>query len=134
MKTCIKKILCLLCLLVFIFFNSKSQNIIKYDNDTLITLTPNNIKTINCIIVDFENTKDQLNLYKRLSKQDSILINQKDSILRLQNNLMIKKENYYNSSISNLKENLNKEKNKKNLWIGILSGVSILLGILVISK
>ena len=96
MKTSIKRrVLCLLCLLVFSFSIAKGQEIKEHNGDTLITITPSILETINCIIVDFENTKDQLNNYKNLAFQDSILINQQDSMIAVQTKLMNKKENYY---------------------------------------
>lgn len=134
MKVNIKKILCLLYLLVFSFLTIKGQEIIEHKGDTLITISPTELKTINCIIVDLENTKDRLNLYKRIIKEDSLLINKKDSILVIQNQIMTKKENYYINTVLSLQNNLKREKKKRKIWTGVLSGVAAILGILAINK
>lgn len=134
MKVNIKKILCLLYLLVFSFLTIKGQEIIGHKGDTLITISPTELKTINCIIVDLENTKDRLNLYKRIIKEDSLLINKKDSILVIQNQIMTKKENYYINTVLSLQNNLKREKKKRKIWTGVLSGVAAILGILAINK
>lgn len=134
MRSSIKRVLCSLCLLVFSFSIIKGQEIIEHNGDTLIAISPTNLKTINCIIVDFENTKDQLELYKQLTIQDSLLINEKDSIIAVQDKLMVKKENYYIETATQLKESLKKEKKKRKIWTGILGGVAAILGILAICK
>lgn len=135
MKTSIKRrVLCLLCLLVFSFSIAKGQEIIEHNGDTLITITPSNLKTINCIIVDFENTKDQLNNYKNLAFQDSILINQQDSMIAVQTKLMNKKENYYIKNATQLQESLKKEKKKKNWLGGILGTIAAVFGVIAICK
>lgn len=134
MKVNIEKVLCLLYLLVFSFLIVKGQEIIEHKGDTLIAISPTDLRTINCIIIDFENTKDQLDLYKRIVKEDSLLINNKDSILVVQSQIMTKKENYYINTAMSLQNDLKKEKKKRKIWTGILSGVAAVLGILAINK
>lgn len=132
MKTYIK-IICLIIPLAFLFFlKANSQGIIEYKGDTLITITPNNLKTINCIITDFELTKKEVSVYKNLVYQDSLLIKDKDSIISRKDSIISKKETYYNNLVSELNNNLKKEKNKKTLWTSILGGVAVILGILAI--
>lgn len=135
MKTSIKRtVLCLLCLLAFSFF-AEGQEIIEHNGDTLITITPSNLKTINCIIVDFENTKDQLNNYKKLSIQDSILIRNQTNIIAAKDSLLKKKENYYIQSVKQLQNSIEKEKKKKR-WLGGILGTTIaaILGTIAICK
>lgn len=124
----------LLFLLAFLFFVGKanSQEIIEYKGDTLITITPNNLKTINCIIADFELTKKKLDLYKKINYNDSLLINDKDSIITLKDSIIVKKDNYYKTIVTNLNNNLKKEKKKRTLWTSILGGVAVILGILAL--
>ena len=134
MKTSIKRtVLCLLCLLAFSFF-AKGQEIIEHNGDTLITITPSNLKTINCIIVDFENTRDQLNNYKKLSIQDSILIRNQTNMIAAKDSLLKKKETYYIQSIKQLQNSIEKEKKKKRWLWGILGTIAAILGTIAICK
>lgn len=134
MKTSIKRtVLCLLCLLAFSFF-AEGQEIIEHNGDTLITITPSNLKTINCIIVDFENTKDQLNNYKKLSIQDSILIRNQTNMIAVKDSLLEKKETYYIQSIKQLQNSIEKEKKKKRWLGGILGTIAAILGTIAICK
>ena len=135
MKTSIKRrVLCLLCLLVFSFSIAKGQEIIEHNGDTLITITPSNLKTINCIIVDFENTKDQLNNYKKLSIQDSILIRNQTNMIAAKDSLYEKKETYYIQSVKQLQNSIEKEKKKKRWLGGILGTIAAILGTIAICK
>lgn len=132
MKISIKIVLCLICLLVFSFLETKGQEIIVHKKDTMVAISKSNLRTLNCIIIDFENTKDQLEIYKRIVLQDSLLLCNKDSVISLQNEISSKKDEYYKNNILILKDEIKKEKKKKKIWTSILGGVAIIFGILSI--
>lgn len=130
----IKKCLLPLWVSFFFIFGVRAQEIIEHNGDTLITITPNNLKTINCIIADFEYNNKQIKLYKEIIFQDSLLISNKDSVIRVTNQIMETKEKYYQDTAVRLQNEIKKEKKKRTLWTSILGGVAAIFGILLIAK
>lgn len=130
----IKKCLLPLWVSFFFIFGVRAQEIIEHNGDTLITITPNNLKTINCIIADFEYNNKQIKLYKEIIFQDSLLISNKDSVIRATNQIMETKEKYYQDTAVQLQNEIKKEKKKRTLWTSILGGVAAIFGILLIAK
>ena len=137
-KNIIKKILFEKILLVFLFLYpilGASQEIVKYKNDTLIMITPNNLKTINSIIVDRDFLEKELNLSNQIKFQkDSIIklktkeLTIKDSIIDSFNNIVFLKD----EQIENIRVENKKEKRKK-ISVGIGSGdLGLLLGLLIV--
>lgn len=137
-KNIIKKILFEKILLVSLFLYpilGASQEIVKYKNDTLIMITPNNLKTINSIIVDRDFLEKELNLSNQIKFQkDSIIklktkeLTIKDSIIDSFNNIVFLKD----EQIENIRVENKKEKRKK-ISVGIGSGVlGLLLGLLIV--
>lgn len=123
-----------LIVLFFIPQHTRAQEIIEYKGDTLVTITPDNLKTINCIIADFEYNNKQIRLYKEIIFQDSLLIINKDSVIRATNQIMETKEKYYQDIAVQLQNEIKKEKKKRTLWTSILGGVAAIFGILLIAK
>lgn len=111
-----------------------AQEIVEHKGDTLITITPENLKTVNSIIVDLENSKEIIGIQERMIFEDSIIKIQKDSIINYQREIQLKKDDYYINSIQGLQDSLKKEKRKKKLWTGILGSVAVILGALAISR
>lgn len=111
-----------------------AQEIVEHKGDTLITITPENLKTINSIIVDLENSKEIIGIQEKMIFEDSIIKIQKDSIINYQRKIQLKKDDYYINSIQGLQDSLKKEKRKKKLWTGILGSVAVILGALAISR
>ena len=111
-----------------------AQEIVEHKGDTLITITPENLKTINSIIVDLENSKEIIGIQEKMIFEDSIIKIQKDSIINYQREIQLKKDDYYINSIQGLQDSLKKEKRKKKLWTGILGSVAVILGALAISR
>ena len=130
----IKKYLLSLWVSFFFILGVGAQEIIEHNGDTLITITPNNLKTINCIIAEFEYNNKQIKLYKEIIFQDSLLISNKDSVIRATNQIMETKEKYYQDTAVQLQNEIKKEKKKRTLWTSILGGVAAIFGILLIAK
>lgn len=121
---------------IFSFYSSPvySQEIVEYKGDTVVVISPKNLRTINSIIVEHNYNKKEIQLYKDIILVDSVLIASKDSIIKNQIIIMDRKEDYYTKSINGLEKSLKKEKRKRHLFTGILSGVAVFLGILIVSK
>ena len=119
---------------LFPFLGLRAQEIVEHRGDTLITITPRNLKTINSIIVDLENTKELSKVQGVLIKEDSVVMARKDSIILYQQKIQTMKDNYYVSSITGLQESLEKEKKKKKTWLGVLGSVAVILGTIAICK
>ena len=84
-------------LLAFISFSLSinSQEVMVINKDTVITITPKNLKTINGIITSFEWQKKEITTLDSIIKKDSVLLETKDSLLSKSCELLIL------SSISN---------------------------------
>ena len=84
-----KTIKIIIVLLSFVL-SSSAQNKVVINGDTLVTITPENLKTINKIIVDLEYSKKIQTRQQNIIKQDSVLLGIKDSLI-LQYNIREKK-------------------------------------------
>lgn len=124
------------CLLLSLFFITKgySQEIIEHRGDTMIVISPENLKTINSIIIDLESSEKIIKLQRDIIKEDSIKAANLDSIISYQSIMMRKKDDYYINSIKNLEKNLRAEKRRKTLWTSILGSVAVILGVIAINK
>lgn len=124
------------CLLLSLLFITKgySQEIIECQGDTMIVISPENLKTINSIIVDLESSEKIIKLQGDIIKEDSIKAANLDSIISYQSMMMRKKDDYYVNSIQALEKSLKKEKRKRKLWAGALGCVAVILGTLAISN
>ena len=127
-----KKLFYILLLSLLPILKVGAQEIVEHKGDTLITITPGNLKTMNSIIIDLENSKKIIGIQKKIILGDSIIKLQKDSIIRYHKDIQLKKDNYYIESIQGLQESLKKEKRKKKIWTGVLGSVAVILGILSI--
>lgn len=73
----------LVCLFFFIALPINAQRKVVIDKDTLVAITPKDLRTINGIIVDFEHTKELLSVKDTLLKLDSLHISNLEENLRL---------------------------------------------------
>lgn len=124
----------LLVILMLVSLASFSQEIIEYNGDTLIAITPKDLGTINSIIVDYELTQKELNLYKELSVVDSVTICAKDSIIREKDLILRKKEDYYIELNNSIQANLKREKRKYQIAGGTLVGAVVVLVTVILCK
>lgn len=125
-----KTIKIIIVLLSFVL-SSSAQNKVVINGDTLVTITPENLKTINKIIVDLEYSKKIQTRQQNIIKQDSVLLGVKDSLILQYNIREKKKEEYYISQASKLIEDNNKLRKKarvKSTWLGT---IGLVLGLLV---
>lgn len=112
----------------------EAQEIIEHKGDTMIVISPNNLKTINSIIIDLEDSKKIINLQNKIIKNDSIVKSERDSIIVNQTNIIDKQNKYYTESINNLEKTLKKEKIKKTVWTSALGLVAVIFGTIAIIK
>lgn len=112
----------------------RAQEIIEHKGDTMIVISPNNLKTINSIIIDLEDSKKIINLQNKIIKNDSIVKSERDSIIVNQTSIINKQNEYYTESINNLEKTLKKEKIKKTIWTSALGLVAVIFGTIAISK
>lgn len=131
MNKTIKIIIIILIFLLSFVLSSSAQNKVVINGDTLVTITPENLKTINKIIVDLEYSKKIQTRQQNIIKQDSVLLGVKDSLILQYNIREKKKEEYYISQASKLIEDNNRLKKKartKSTWLGT---IGLVLGLLV---
>lgn len=131
MNKTIKIIIIILIFLLSFVLSSSAQNKVVINGDTLVTITPENLKTINKIIVDLEYSKKIQTRQQNIIKQDSVLLGVKDSLILQYNIREKKKEEYYISQASKLIEDNNKLRKKarvKSTWLGT---IGLVLGLLV---
>lgn len=108
-----------------------AQKKVVINNDTLITITPDNLKTINKMIMDLDYHKQVVEGYKELVKKDSVLLGVKDSLIVQYNIREAKKEQYYIDQTSKLmadNKRIKKEGRKRTTWMSI---VCLLVGAVV---
>lgn len=124
------------CLLLSLLpvLSTEAQEIIEHKGDTMIVISPNNLKTINSIIIDLEDSKKIIDLQNKIIKNDSIVKLERDSIIVNQINIINKQTKYYSESIDNLEKTLKKEKIKKTIWTSTLGLVAVIFGTIAISK
>lgn len=131
MNKTIKIIIIILVFLLSFVLSSSAQNKVVINGDTLVTITPENLKTINKIIVDLEYSKKIQTRQQNIIKQDSVLLGVKDSLILQYNIREKKKEEYYISQASKLIEDNNRLRKKarvKSTWLGT---IGLVLGLLV---
>lgn len=129
-----KYILSFLTVFMSVMF-SYSQEVIEYKGDTAVVISPENLKTINSIIVEHESTLKELDLYKESLSVDSTIIANKDSIILSKNDIIIKKDQFYTESMKNLVVSLENEKRKHRKTKQILGGtgaVAIVVSIILL--
>lgn len=112
-----------------------AQKKVVINNDTLITITPDNLKTINKMIMDLDYHKQVVEGYKELVKKDSVLLGVKDSLIIQYNIREAKKEQYYIDQTSKLmadNKRIKKEGRKRTTWMSIICLlVGAVVGVLV---
>ena len=92
----------------------------KIEGDTIVAITPKNLRTINGILVDYEAIKKQGLLKDSIISLDSVMLEKKDSIILFQNKekeLMVREFD------------LEMKKQKKNIILG--GGIGVIIGILM---
>lgn len=130
----INNLIALLVLLFFIPLYSYGQEIIELEGDTMVTISQDQLKTINSIIVDKEYTsKENILLDSLVLQKDSVIsiltkkYEIKDSIV----SRYLRVIDFQEDRIDGLEKSIKKEKIRKVGW-GIGGGiVGIILGILV---
>lgn len=125
----------ILLLLLILPLICSAQKKVVINNDTLITITPDNLKTINKMIMDLDYHKQVVEDYKELVKKDSVLLGVKDSLIVQYNIREAKKEQYYIDQTSKLmadNKRIKKEGRKRTTWMSIICLlVGAVVGVLV---
>jgi hypothetical protein len=125
----------ILLLLLILPLICSAQKKVVINNDTLITITPDNLKTINKMIMDLDYHKQVVEGYKELVKKDSVLLGVKDSLIVQYNIREAKKEQYYIDQTSKLmadNKRIKKEGRKRTTWMSIICLlVGAVVGVLV---
>lgn len=125
-------ILRLILITILLFFNYNSsvlgQKIIEYKGDTLIVITPQNVATMNSIIVERNYLKKEVSILNDLNslkdstiqKQEQVILITEESLLqtRIKNELVIQEQVY-------------EWKKKVHTWSGISVSIGLILGILI---
>lgn len=125
----------ILLLLLILPLICSAQKKVVINNDTLITITPDNLKTINKMIMDLDYHKQVVEGYKELVRKDSVLLGVKDSLIIQYNIREAKKEQYYIDQTSKLmadNKRIKKEGRKRTTWMSIICLlVGAVVGVLV---
>ena len=119
-------------LLAFISFSLSinSQEVMVINKDTVITITPKNLKTINGIIPSFEWQKKEITTLDSIIKKDSVLLETKDSLLSTQLIREKKKEDFYVNQAKALASENATLKKKKKVGVRNAAGLGLIIGLL----
>lgn len=113
------KMILIMSLVFFFGETSRAQKVMTVNGDTIVAITPKNLRTINGILVDYEAIKKQGSLKDSIISLDSVMLVRKDSIILFKDKekeLMVREFD------------LKMKKQKRNIFIG--GGIGILVGIL----
>lgn len=132
-----KKYIIILIFILVSWVNCFSQEIITYKGDTLIALSPKDVKTINAVFVEHGYFKKEIELYKKSFLVDSALISYQDSIIRAKDIIIDKKDLYFTDLVRDLETTISEERKKyrrvKTL-LGTTGAVSVIFGIIILCK
>ena len=119
-------------LLAFLsFLPVQGQEIMVVNKDTIVAITPKDVKTINTIIVGYEWRGKEIQALDSLVKKDSLLLATKDSLLATQLVREKKKEDYYIEQAKALATENATLKKKKKVGVRTAGGIGLLVGLLI---
>ena len=75
------KVILVISLVFFFGETSRAQRVMTVNGDTIVAITPRNLRTINGILVDYEAIKKQVSLKDSIISLDSVMLVRKDSII-----------------------------------------------------
>ena len=128
-----KIILCSLILLLLSGDKSLyGQKIIEYNGDTLITISPENVKTMNSIIVEREYLIDEIIVLSELNEIKDSLIKDQEEIIIIGKNIIKEEKDKHVLEIQKQAIELESSYKKKlNKWVSISGIVGLILGVLL---
>lgn len=107
-------------------------SIITAPEDTIVALSENNVKDVNCIVAKYEGEIQTNEYLNKIVQEDSLVISAKDSIILNQDFIINEQNLVYNENIKRMTDNIRKQQREKAIWIGALGTVAaILTGILI---
>ncbi len=98
-----------------------------------MAIKPEDIKYINTVFVEHSYFKKELELYKKSSFVDSVLITTQDSIIRTKDIVISKKDVFYTDLTKNLEISLEREKRKHRVTKTLL-GTGVVAIIILLCK
>ena len=107
---------------------------IKDTSDTLAVLSEANVKDVNIIAAKYEG---EVEVNERLTEalwEGENLVHQKDSIIGIQSDIIVKQEINYSDRIQGLEKSLKSEKTQKTVFISILGTVAAVLGVIALTS
>lgn len=107
---------------------------IKDTSDTLAVLSEDNVKDVNIIAAKYEG---EVEVNERLTEalwEGENLVHQKDSIIGIQSDIIVKQEVNYSDRIQGLEKSLKSEKTQKTVFISILGTVAAVLGVIALTS
>lgn len=132
-----KKYIIILIFILVSWVNCFSQEIITHNGDTLVALSHKDVKIINTVFVEHDYFKKEIELYKKSFLVDSALISYQDSVIRVKDIIINKKDSYFTDLVKNLETTIDEERKKyrrvKTL-LGTTGTMSVIFGIIILCK
>lgn len=121
----------ILCILLFFILPGLSfgQKVIEHEGDTLVCLSPAQIRTVNVIIKNWEIDKERIETLTDLVRVDSIRISQSDSLSQELRNLAGRYKIERNQVALDLQKTRRKMARRTGLFLTL---TSILTGLLIL--
>lgn len=99
-------------------------------DDSIVALSKNNLKDINCIIAKYEYELGINNYLNQTIKNDSVIISLKDDIISNKDEAFNREKRIFEQNMKSMQEQIDRERRNKNLAIGGGIAATISVGIL----
>ena len=112
--------------------NAYGQKIIEYSGDTLVAITPNQLETINSIIVERKYLVEELSIADEINELMDSTIKEQELIIKYGQNLLKGETEKHALEIQEQAYQLKSDYRKKLFsWTGVSLGFGLILGLLL---
>lgn len=102
--------------------------------DTLAILSEANVKDVNIIAAKYEGELEVNDKLTEALWEGETILHQKDSIIGIQSDILVKQDIEYNNRLQGLEKSLKQEKTKKTVLVAVLGTAATVLGVLALTN
>lgn len=104
------------------------------DKDTIVAISENNLKDINCIVVKYESSLTENQLLEKVIYNDSVMLGLKDSVILDKDIIISKQDSIFDLNMKRLEKQIRKDKLISGTVggaIGFAAASAIILGVVL---